>query len=91
MQPERRPLVKRYAGVVRLAHWLNAVFLVGMIASGLQIYNAYAHFGLRDQPLGPAQSARWAIPPPSGRGSAAGWPAGSTGTSRSPGRSSSPD
>ena len=49
--PGRRPLVKRYAGVVRLAHWLNAVFLVGMIASGLQIYNAYAHFGLRDQPL----------------------------------------
>jgi len=47
----RRPLVKRYAGIVRLAHWLNAVFLVGMIASGLQIYNAYAHFGLRDQPL----------------------------------------
>ncbi len=49
---ERRPLVKRYAAVVRLAHWLNAVFLVGMVASGLQIYNAYAHFGLRDQPLG---------------------------------------
>lgn len=47
----QRPLVKRYAGVVRLAHWLNAVFLVGMIASGLQIYNAYAHFGLRDHPL----------------------------------------
>jgi len=47
-----RPLVKRYAGVVRLAHWLNAVLLVGMIASGLQIYNAYAHFGLRDRPLG---------------------------------------
>ena len=47
-----RPLVKRYAGVVRLAHWLNAVFLVGMVASGLQIYNAYAHFGLRDHPLG---------------------------------------
>jgi thiosulfate reductase cytochrome b subunit len=47
----QRPLVKRYAGVVRLAHWLNAVFLLGMIASGLQIYNAYAHFGLRDHPL----------------------------------------
>jgi thiosulfate reductase cytochrome b subunit len=47
----RRPLVKRYAGIVRLAHWLHAVFLVGMIASGLQIYNAYAHFGLRDHPL----------------------------------------
>jgi thiosulfate reductase cytochrome b subunit len=47
----QRPLVKRYGGVVRLAHWLNAVFLVGMVASGLQIYNAYAHFGLRDHPL----------------------------------------
>jgi thiosulfate reductase cytochrome b subunit len=44
---EPRPLVKRYAAVVRLAHWLNAVFLIGMIASGLQIYNAYAHFGIR--------------------------------------------
>jgi len=48
---EPRPLVKRYSGVVRLAHWLNAILLVGMIASGLQIYNAYAHFGLRDHPL----------------------------------------
>lgn len=46
-----RPLVKRYAGLVRITHWLNAVFLVGMVASGLQIYNAYAHFGLRDRPL----------------------------------------
>ena len=46
-----RPLVKRYAAVVRLTHWLNAVFLVGMVASGLQIYNAYAHFGLRGDPL----------------------------------------
>ena len=51
MASGRRPLVKRYAGIVRLTHWLNAVFLVGMIASGLQIYNAYAHFGLRDRPL----------------------------------------
>src|SRR4051794_21395789 len=42
-----RPLVKRYAGVVRLTHWLNAVFVVGMVASGLQIYDAYAHFGPR--------------------------------------------
>jgi thiosulfate reductase cytochrome b subunit len=32
---------------VRLTHWLNAIFLVGMIASGLQIYNAYTHFGIR--------------------------------------------
>ncbi len=48
---EPRPLVKRYSGIVRLAHWLNAILLVGMIASGLQVYNAYAHFGLRDHPL----------------------------------------
>jgi thiosulfate reductase cytochrome b subunit len=42
-----RPWVKRYAGAIRLTHWLNAIFLTGMIASGLQIYGAYAHFGLR--------------------------------------------
>ena len=47
-----RPLVKRYHGLVRLTHWLNAVFLVAMIASGLQIYMAYRHFGLRGEPLG---------------------------------------
>lgn len=49
--PARRPLVKRYGALVRLTHWLNAVFLVGMVASGLQIYNAYTHFGLRGDPL----------------------------------------
>jgi thiosulfate reductase cytochrome b subunit len=42
---------KRYAGVIRLTHWLNAIFLTGMIASGLQIYGAYAHFGRRGEPL----------------------------------------
>lgn len=47
-----RPLVKRYHGLVRLTHWLNAVCLVAMIASGLQIYMAYRHFGLRGEPLG---------------------------------------
>ena len=41
----QQQLVKRYAGLVRVTHWLNAVFLAGMIASGLQIYLAYAHFG----------------------------------------------
>lgn len=46
-----RPLVKRHHGLVRLAHWLNAVLLLGMIASGLQIYVAYAHFGLRGDPF----------------------------------------
>jgi thiosulfate reductase cytochrome b subunit len=42
--------VKRHHGVVRLAHWANAVLLLGMIASGLQIYMAYRRFGPRDQP-----------------------------------------
>jgi len=37
--------VKRHHGVVRAAHWLNAIMLVGMIASGLQIYQAFPHFG----------------------------------------------
>ena len=45
-----RPPVKRYHGLVRLAHWLNAIFLVGMIASGLQIYAAFPHFGPRGAP-----------------------------------------
>jgi thiosulfate reductase cytochrome b subunit len=45
-----RPPVKRHHGLVRLAHWLNAVFLVGMIASGLQIYAAFPHFGPRGDP-----------------------------------------
>jgi thiosulfate reductase cytochrome b subunit len=49
MDPAPVP-VKRYHGIVRLAHWLNAVVLLGMIASGLQIYMAYRHFGLRDAP-----------------------------------------
>jgi thiosulfate reductase cytochrome b subunit len=46
-----RTFVKRYHGLVRLAHWLNAVLLLGMIASGLQIYMAYRHFGPRGEPL----------------------------------------
>ena len=46
MDPAPVP-VKRHHGIVRLTHWLNAVVLLGMIASGLQIYMAYRHFGLR--------------------------------------------
>jgi thiosulfate reductase cytochrome b subunit len=45
-----RPPVKRHHGLVRLAHWLNAIFLAGMIASGLQIYAAFPHFGPRGAP-----------------------------------------
>ena len=43
---DREP-VKRHHGVVRLTHWLNALLLLGMIGSGLQIYLAYPHFGPR--------------------------------------------
>jgi thiosulfate reductase cytochrome b subunit len=32
---------------VRLTHWANTILLVGMVASGLQIYNAYERFGIR--------------------------------------------
>ncbi len=42
-------LVKRHHGLVRAAHWLNAVVLLGMIASGLQIYMAFPHFGMKGQ------------------------------------------
>src|SRR3954466_16431879 len=45
--PARRPLVKRHHGIVRFAHWANTVLLLGMIASGLQIYMAFSHFGIR--------------------------------------------
>ncbi len=45
-----RPLVKRNHGLVRLAHWVNAVALLGMIASGLQIYGSFRHFGPRGAP-----------------------------------------
>ena len=52
-KPGRRPLVKRHGALVRVCHWLNAVLLFGMIASGLQIYGAFTHFGLRGRPYYP--------------------------------------
>lgn len=45
--------VKRHSLLVRLCHWGSAVVLLGMIASGLQIYGAFAHFGLRGEPYLP--------------------------------------
>ena len=42
--------VKRHHWIVRLTHWLNAILLVGMIASGLQIYGAFPNFGPRGDP-----------------------------------------
>jgi cytochrome b subunit of formate dehydrogenase len=46
-RPARRPLVKRHHWIVRVTHWANVVLLFGMIASGLQIYGAFTHFGPR--------------------------------------------
>jgi thiosulfate reductase cytochrome b subunit len=45
-----RAPVKRHHGIVRLTHWLNALLLLGMIGSGLQIYLAFPHFGPRGAP-----------------------------------------
>jgi len=46
------PPVRRHHGLVRLTDSLaEALLLVGMIGSGLQIYGAYAHFGPRGNPL----------------------------------------
>lgn len=58
-------VVLRHRGIVRLTHWLNAIFLAGMIASGLQIYTAYAHFGPHDavyQLPNPFDASRLHIP-----------------------------
>jgi thiosulfate reductase cytochrome b subunit len=37
--------VRRHQWIVRVTHWLNALALTGLIASGLQIYQAFPHFG----------------------------------------------
>ena len=47
-------MVKRHHGIVRFTHWVNFLVLAGMMASGLQIYGAFPHFGMRGAPsLGP--------------------------------------
>jgi thiosulfate reductase cytochrome b subunit len=48
-----RPLVRRHHWIVRLTHWATVILLGGMIASGLQIYEAYARFGGRGGPFFP--------------------------------------
>ena len=48
--PAARPLVLRHRFIPRLTHWANAILLLGMIASGLQIYGAYPRFGPRRGP-----------------------------------------
>ena len=39
--------VRRHHWLVRITHWVNAIVLTGLIASGLQIYGAYSRFGLK--------------------------------------------
>jgi thiosulfate reductase cytochrome b subunit len=43
----------RHHWIVRVSHWAAAVLIAGMIASGLQIYEAYARFGERGGPYLP--------------------------------------
>ena len=42
-----RPPVRRHHWIVILTHWGTAIVLVGLVTSGLQIYQAYARFGER--------------------------------------------
>jgi thiosulfate reductase cytochrome b subunit len=44
---------KRHHWIVRFTHWSAFVLLVGMVASGLQIYGAYTRFGERGEPAFP--------------------------------------
>ncbi len=48
------PGVRRHRWIVRVTHWATAVLLGGMIASGLQIFEAYARFGNRGGPFLPS-------------------------------------
>ncbi len=52
MSEGSRP-VRRHHWIVRLSHWAAAVLILGMVASGLQIYEAYARFGERGGPYLP--------------------------------------
>src|SRR5947199_10856061 len=56
------PLVRRHHWIVRVTHWGTAVVLAGMIASGLQIYEAYARFGGRGGPFLPSPFDRTQFP-----------------------------
>jgi len=47
------PAVRRHHWIVRVTHWTTALLLVGMVTSGLQIYEAYARFGDRGGALLP--------------------------------------
>jgi thiosulfate reductase cytochrome b subunit len=65
--------VRRHHWIVRVTHWLAAVLIVGMIASGLQIYRAYPRFGERGGPFLPQPFQDVAFP---GWARLGGWLAG---------------
>ena len=55
--------IRRHHPLVRITHWLTVVLLGGMIASGLQIYAAFPHFGEKGKVyylLNPFDSSRFA-------------------------------
>src|SRR5207245_9320395 len=43
--PLGRAPVRRHHWIVRVTHWATLLLVTGMVASGLQIYEAYARFG----------------------------------------------
>jgi len=47
------PEMRRHHWIVRVTHWSAAALILGMVASGLQIYRAYARFGERAGPYYP--------------------------------------
>src|ERR1700716_2944150 len=38
---EKREVIYRHSGAVRLTHWVNALVLLVLLMSGLQIFNAH--------------------------------------------------
>lgn len=53
--------MRRHHWIVRLTHWATVPILAGLVASGLQIYHAYARFGERGGPYfaNPFQDAQF--------------------------------
>ncbi len=66
LPPPPGVVAHRHHWIVRLTHWINAVVLAGMMASGLQIYGAYPRFGIRGSllavpnPLNGRSAPHWA-------------------------------
>jgi thiosulfate reductase cytochrome b subunit len=49
---EKREVIYRHSGAVRLTHWVNALVLLVLLMSGLQIFNAHAtlYWGSKSEP-----------------------------------------